>query len=1285
MNNRVKKGIAALQIALQLLPPLYFIPAFASQPQDAPAVSDRPAGQEQADDGQRVAQTAIQAGTALESGDVASSLLSTATGAAASSVQAWLNQFGTARVSLSTDDRFSLLNSELDILLPLYDQKNNLLFTQLGARRVDDRNILNAGLGYRHFFDQWMWGTNLFYDRQLSTNHHQRLGVGAELGWDYFKLAANGYVRLTNWQGAATLEDYDERAANGFDIHATGYLPAWPQLGASVMYEQYFGNNVGLAGNDEDDLQQDPYAVTFGLSYTPVPLLTLGVNQKFGKRDKNDTQLSLAMSWTPGVPLGQQLDPAAVAQRRSLKGSRQDLVDRNNTIVLDYRKQTLITLSLPPLAEGNALSQHSLSAEVKSKHGLDRLEWQASSFTDAGGKITPGSSPEQFTLTLPDWRATGVNSYTLQATAWDRKGNTSGTGQMTVNVNGVDVTALQSVTVVSPDTLPADGASQATVSVTLHTRSGEKASGLASRLTTALIPTGGSAGGRPDVARYHESTPGVYTATLTAGTRPDTYTVQPLIDDTIKLAPARLVAEAAQSRALLGELDVSATRAPADGVTPLTLTAHVTDGDGRPLKEALIDWLADNPQAHLSASQTATDADGVAQVQVTSAGLIDTVISAQLKNGAKQSSPVLHFTADISSASVASVTSEKTQVVANNNDTSTVTAQVTDGAGHPVSDVTVNWAVNRTDGGLVAEKTAVSDESGIATLALKSSKTGSVTVTAHVTGTAAQVTAPITFVADSSSQKVSALTPSKTRAIANGTDAIIYEAIVTDAAGNALPDAPVDWSASNDDVHLSSAQTLSDAEGKAQVSATSLKSGRVVVSARVNGGTAFNAAEAIFTADAATTQMASLQADKTTGIVADVDTVTLVATVLDAGQNPVPDVTVNWSSSEPRSGFSAPSSVTDAQGQARITFSSLRAGEIDVTASAGGSGQTQHLQVTGNAATAKMVTLTADKARAVADGSSPVSWRTVVTDANDNPLENVDVSWTTNNADVTLSDASGKTDANGEASVSGTALKAGSLQLTAALTASGGSLTAAEVTFIADAKTARVASLSPGTSVAVVGTTRVTYTAEITDANANPLENVSVAWQTTLNTLSGQSSTTNAEGKATVQLSGTNTGNATVTATIDGASLENDSVRFIASYVADWNITSNSSTYRSPALMGFPSLGFIAAGGTTGPTRLEWAVAGVSELTTQMQDENGQTWTVKFGGQRTSGCSSRTFNSAATCQSWESGYSAQLSFNKNDNPGLPAGNYHGVIEFAGKDWHTSWALSYVVTTALTVK
>ncbi|HEO9694311.1 TPA: inverse autotransporter beta domain-containing protein [Klebsiella aerogenes] len=58
-------------------------------------------------------------------------------------VNDWLNQFGNARVSLNAD-----LSLSGDMLLPLYDSEQSLLFSHLDSRRNQDRNIINVGLGY---------------------------------------------------------------------------------------------------------------------------------------------------------------------------------------------------------------------------------------------------------------------------------------------------------------------------------------------------------------------------------------------------------------------------------------------------------------------------------------------------------------------------------------------------------------------------------------------------------------------------------------------------------------------------------------------------------------------------------------------------------------------------------------------------------------------------------------------------------------------------------------------------------------------------------------------------------------------------------------------------------------------------------------------------------------------------------------------------------------------------------------------------------------------------------
>ncbi|TNA23039.1 hypothetical protein EMF73_32375, partial [Klebsiella pneumoniae] len=206
------------------------------------------------------------------------------------------------------------------------------------------------GFGWRHFSENdWMAGVNTFIDHDLSRSH-TRIGVGAEYWRDYLKLSANGYIRASGWKKSPDVEDYQERPANGWDIRAEGYLPAWPQLGASLMYEQYYGDEVGLFGKDKR--QKDPHAITAEVNYTPVPLLTLSAGHKQGKSGENDTRFGLEVNYRIGEPLEKQLDTDSIRERRMLAGSRYDLVERNNNIVLEYRKSEVIRIALPERIEG---------------------------------------------------------------------------------------------------------------------------------------------------------------------------------------------------------------------------------------------------------------------------------------------------------------------------------------------------------------------------------------------------------------------------------------------------------------------------------------------------------------------------------------------------------------------------------------------------------------------------------------------------------------------------------------------------------------------------------------------------------------------------------------------------------------------------------------------------------------------------------------------------------------------------------------------------------------------
>ncbi|EHH3042081.1 intimin-like adhesin FdeC, partial [Salmonella enterica subsp. enterica serovar Oranienburg] len=224
---------------------------------------------------------------------------------------------------------------------------------------------------------------------------------------------------------------------------------------------------------------------------------------------------------------------------RTLAGSRHDFVERNNNIVLEYRKKTVIAIALPERVEGKSGMQYPLSVTVsKAKYGLQDIVWDDAAFLAAGGKLTCTGSTA-CTVTMPPFHPGAENTYTVGAVAHDRKGNESERAQTTLAVTGVGVSATNSTLGAQPDTLLADGQSQATVTVVLKSGDNQPATGLADQLALSgkLTPDGGlvtrlrsllrnrAAASEPVLTALKEDStrPGTYTSTLTAGTTAGKY------------------------------------------------------------------------------------------------------------------------------------------------------------------------------------------------------------------------------------------------------------------------------------------------------------------------------------------------------------------------------------------------------------------------------------------------------------------------------------------------------------------------------------------------------------------------------------------------------------------------------------------------------------------------------------------------------------------------------------------------------------------------------------------
>ena len=1099
-----------------------------------------------------VATTLSSAGSLLNQSDrvdsVINSVVNSTTQSATSEIQNWLQGYGTARVNVGLDSDFSLSSADVDLLFPLYDNGPHLIFSQTGIRRADDRNIINLGTGYRHFYDSWMWGVNAFFDQQLSDNTHQRFGVGSELAWDYLKFSGNGYMRLSGWKNSTRHEDYQERVANGYDLRAEGYLPAYPQLGMQLMWEQYYGDDVALFGDDQDQRQRDPYAVTAGVNYTPFPLMTVGVNHKEGKGNQHDTQTGMNINWVIGAPFSEQIDPDSVNSKRTLRGSRLDLVSRNNSIVLEYRKKDLISLTLPKRIEGEESQTLPITIKTTSKYPLSHIDWQDAGLISHGGKII--NNKGEWSVFLPAYQQSGEhnNVYVMSATAYDSKGNQSEKAWVTVEVKGFNPLTATTKTTTTSTSLMADGVSSTPVLLTITSGSGVPISGLVSQLSTQLIRSvsakrtvmaGNEKSGQESITTWQEQSPGVYASTFTSGTTPGTVIIQPKYKNSL-LSKAVLTLVAANTQVHFDRLDVPKTTALANGQDVITLSAHVVNETTRAAAAGVpVAWQVDNASAILSTAQSVTDAQGNATVKLTSQQLLEATVTAQLENGESVKSKMLQFIADDASALPVTVTASKTSALADGKDEIALSVKVEDAGKNPVQGANVSWLTASATAHLSASS-ATTDDNGMASITVTSSAVEALQVSANVMEHT-QSSPQLSFTANSATANVKSLLADKTQATSNDVDRITLSAKVVDASDHPLV-APLKWTIVQGEGTLSAAETVADAQGDSAVTLTAVHPGTVVVSASSTAGAAVNSADLTFVADTSTGKVTNVTVDKTEALANGSDTVTYRATVQDAQGNLLGNQVVNWSATPASAKLSATTSQTDENGVATMTLTTKIIGKVMTTAQAGSGAvwNAPDVEFSGDSTTAQVAGLMVSKSTAVANGADSVTITGLITDAYGNPLSNISAAWSITPASGVLSATTSVSDAQGKIEVVLKSTEMATYQVTARIAAD--EETSEPITFKADTATAAIRTLTADkTADITAGRDTVNLTAEVKDNSGLPIEGATVTWSgdNAKGVFSANSTTTDSSGKAVVTYQSTLAMATNIVAKIDTGSQKN--------------------------------------------------------------------------------------------------------------------------------------------------
>ncbi|HGX4956088.1 TPA: Ig-like domain-containing protein [Escherichia coli] len=1046
----------------------------------------------------------------------------------------WLSRFGTARITLGVDEDFSLKNSQFDFLHPWYETPDNLFFSQHTLHRTDERTQINNGLGWRHFTPTWMSGINFFFDHDLS-RYHSRAGIGAEYWRDYLKLSSNGYLRLTNWRSAPELDnDYEARPANGWDVRAEGWLPAWPHLGGKLVYEQYYGDEVALF--DKDDRQSNPHAITAGLNYTPFPLMTFSAEQRQGKQGENDTRFAVDFTWQPGSAMQKQLDPNEVAARRSLAGSHYDLVDRNNNIVLEYRKKELVRLTLTDPVTGKSGEVKSLVSSLQTKYALKGYNVEATALEAAGGKVV--TTGKDILVTLPAYRFTSTpetdNTWPIEVTAEDVKGNFSNREQSMVVVQAPTLSQKDSSVSLSIQTLSADSHSTATLTFIAHDAAGNPVIGL-------VLSTRHEGVQDITLSDWKDNGDGSYTQILTTGAMSGTLTLMPQLNGV----------DAAKAPAVVNIISVSSSRTHSSikidkdrylSGNPIEVTVELRDENDKPVKEQKQQLNTavsiDNVKPGVTTDWKET-ADGVYKATYTAYTKGSGLTAKLLMQNWNEDLHTAGFIIDANpqSAKIATLSASNNGVLANENAANTVSVNVADEGSNPINDHTVTFAVlSGSATSFNNQNTAKTDVNGLATFDLKSSKQEDNTVEVTLENGVKQ-TLIVSFVGDSSTAQVD-LQKSKNEVVADGNDSATMTATVRDAKGNLLNDVKVTFNVNSAAAKLSQTEVNSH-DGIATATLTSLKNGDYTVTASVSSGSQANQ-QVNFIGDQST---AALTLSVPSGDITVTNTAPqhMTATLQDKNGNPLKDKEITFSvPNDVASRFSISNGgkgMTDSNGVAIASLTGTLAGTHMITARLANS----------NVSDAQPMTFVADKDRAVVvlqtskaeiigNGVDETTLTATVKDPFDNVVKNLSVVFRTSPADTQLSLNARNTNENGiaEVTLKGTVLGVH----TAEATLPNGNNDTKIVNIAPDASNAQVTLNIPAQQVVTNNSDSVQLTATVKDPSNHPLAGITVNFTMPQDvaanfTLENNGiAITQANGEAHVTLKGKKAGTHTVTATL---------------------------------------------------------------------------------------------------------------------------------------------------------
>jgi hypothetical protein len=729
-----------------------------------------------------------------------------------------------------------------------------------------------------------------------------------------------------------------------------------------------------------------------------------------------------------------------------------------------------------------------------------------------------------------------------------------------------------SLVAVSPSSgIVADGASLATVTITLLTSGGKPvrgktvvvaASGTGNTLVQPTGPTDANGTVTATLASTVAETKAI-TATVSSGLGGIVLAAQPTVEF---IGDASTIDTALSSATANPALDVVA-----DGAELSTVTVVVRDAHGNAVEGQTVAIAANGTGNTLVQPSAPTDASGVATATLASTVAETKTLTVTVNPGPSQvvlaEAPTVEFVGDPSTidAALSSATADPaTDVVADGVEFSMVTVVVRDANGNPVEGQTVALAASGT-GNTLVQPAGPTDASGVATATLASTAAETKTVTVTVNPglieivLAAQPT--VGFIGDASAIDAtlsSATASPDSGLLADGIEFTTVTATVRDVRGNAVPGQTVAIAASGTGNALVQPTGPTDASGVATATLASTVAETKTITVTVNPGpgevvlAAQPTADFIADAGSIDAALSTAEADPFAGLIANgSDSSSITVVVRDAHGNPVAGQTVALAASGSGNSLVQPASPTDASGTAVGSISSTAAQVKTITVTVNpGPAQVvlaeeplvEFVADLGDLSALLSTASASPDQGVVADGSATSTITVTVRDSYGNPAPGQTVAIASSGTGNTLGQPAGPTDANGVATATVASTVAETKTITATVNPGPSALVLGgepTVEFIGDASTIDAALSSaaadPSLDVVADGTQASTVTVVVRDVNGNPVpgQTVAIAASGTGNTLGQPAGPSDASGTTTATVASSVAETKTITISVN--------------------------------------------------------------------------------------------------------------------------------------------------------